>query len=448
MADDEQSYQELLDAFVKCKELFEVNEVSADKETHINIPLPSSFLTIVINGIFGESQCTNEEIRKHIGAFNKRLYDLSKNHFSKMYENWPENQDDEFSGSNYLIKIIDDPDDLFDAEYSNENTDDDDDDKKDDSPKFAAIPSEAPSQNVPVIQNSKSESYVSSIFNKLVSNFRKPTPNVAQLEESKSEPLPSSDILSCIEEDPYLVPQMLSLHKSVWKWMFDQVVDPIVAHCVQILENDKMEGTKYIFLVGGFARSKYFQMRMKTEFGKNPKYQNLSVEIPTFPDLCVVDGAARYGSTQNFVKVRTMRKTYGLALDNCFCIFKRKGEEVYLNDNSVTKKLQKKDPDSDEPIVLKVYCSEKQNPLTVTRKEDKVRLMGSVSVPVTKDQKQIAVELQFFNTTIIVSSYPIGSKGKRDGPKMKCTLRYSKSSYSHFEQENMDHGAQYEKLGM
>ena len=57
-----------------------------------------------------------------------------------------------------------------------------------------------------------------------------------------------------------------------------------------------------------FVNSNYFQTRMQLEFGKQKR---LFVEIPDVPRLCVVDGAARYGLTTNFVKIRRVSGTYG-----------------------------------------------------------------------------------------------------------------------------------------
>ena len=91
---------------------------------------------------------------------------------------------------------------------------------------------------------------------------------------------------------------LLSMHNDVWEYLFNKIIEPITKHCHKILSNKSMKDTKYIFLVGGFSNSKYFQMYMKNEF---EKYNNLSVVIPDLPGLCVVDGASRYGLNNKFV---------------------------------------------------------------------------------------------------------------------------------------------------
>eukprot|EP01083_Nonionella_stella_P317989 1160195_1 len=94
------------------------------------------------------------------------------------------------------------------------------------------------------------------------------------------------------EEEEYDEEYLLSMHNDVWENLFNTIVNPIIKHCKKILTKPQMKDAKYLFLVGGFADSKYFQMKMKNEFSK---YRNLSVVIPGLPGLCVVDGASRYG---------------------------------------------------------------------------------------------------------------------------------------------------------
>lgn len=111
----------------------------------------------------------------------------------------------------------------------------------------------------------------------------------------------------------------------------------------------------------------------------------------------------------------------GEYLDNCFSIVKRKGEEVRLDGKPFEKIYDKRDPKSDKPLALKVYCSTERDPLTVIREQDNARELGSVSIPVTKNQKQVVVEFYFSSTTITVYSYP---KGKGKDEKQKRTLKY------------------------
>ena len=100
---------------------------------------------------------------------------------------------------------------------------------------------------------------------------------------------------------------VLSLHFDLWKKLFNIVVDPIIEHIDKILQNKNMKNCKYIFLVGGFSNAKYLQERIKYQFG-----DRIQIIIPQLPQLCVVDGAARYGLRPNFMKVRRLAKSYGI----------------------------------------------------------------------------------------------------------------------------------------
>ena len=123
--------------------------------------------------------------------------------------------------------------------------------------------------------------------------------------EEESEIVEISDDDEFGNDDEHERSRFLSLHTSVWRHMFDSIVNPIVAHVFNILAKQEMRDTKYIFLVGGFANAKYFETRMHQEFGQNPKFPNLSVKIPSLPELCVVNGAAHFGMLSNFIKSAT-----------------------------------------------------------------------------------------------------------------------------------------------
>ena len=58
---------------------------------------------------------------------------------------------------------------------------------------------------------------------------------------------------------------------------------------------------KWIFLVGGFANNLYYQSKLKEAINEKWGYHNIKIIIPIFPELCVVDGAARYGLYPHFI---------------------------------------------------------------------------------------------------------------------------------------------------
>ena len=245
------------------------------------------------------------------------------------------------------------------------------------------------------------------------------------------------------DEDEDGKPRVLSLHNDVWCTMFDVIVDPIVAHCRNILATDEMKDTKYIFLVGGFANSKYFQMRMQSEFGKR------KIVTPDLPSLCVVDGAARYGLNSNFVKIRKMPRTYGCSigipksqlnlsrysadfikkysfqsprssapcLSHCFNVYQKLGDAVKLGSKPVVKTLMKRDPNACS-LSTYIYCSTKRDPLTVV--EDGCEQLAKITIPMKKEEMQCVIEFWFSNTMITVFAYP---KGKENA-KVQCKVNY------------------------
>ena len=153
-------------------------------------------------------------------------------------------------------------------------------------------------------------------------NVRLPTDFCSFLEE-KIEELKSDDIEEIEDlvsnakisgfsglvtfEDEYL-----SIDIIVWKSMFDHVINPIILHIQRLLNEPKlMRNCKYLCLVGGLSCSLYFQHRMIETFGPKSRYK-LDIIIPQRPLLSVVEGAAYFGITDNYIKARVLKRTYGI----------------------------------------------------------------------------------------------------------------------------------------
>ena len=327
-----ESYRELLDSFAKYKYSYfekwsgDANDDQKEVSQYHDIPLPGNFLIFVVNQFRNElarkvgSNKTNKGTAGRKG-FTEALQALNKklSGCGRKYMQWAHDQcgqTPQFPSDRsraWLIKIIEDEEDEPEImEMSDEDTDDDDVGDNQLEP-----PSVSKSTSIALMSKPKHKKTLS-LFSGLNSLKAKIMGQKSQQESNQNMDNDIGIISDEVEsdeddeDDEDGSPRLLSLHHVVWRWMFDSIVNPIVAHVVNILATQEMRDTKYIFLVGGFANSKYFQMRMQQEFGQNPKYPNLSVEIPSFPGLCVVDGAARYGLTPDFVKVRTMPRTYGL----------------------------------------------------------------------------------------------------------------------------------------
>ena len=106
-------------------------------------------------------------------------------------------------------------------------------------------------------------------------------------------------------EDEYLV-----INVNIWRSMFDHVINPTISHIHDLLSNDKMDGCKYLCLVGGLSTSPYFQYKMEKELGTESKYK-LEMIVPIRPVLCVCEGAAYFGMVKKYIKGRD----YGIHME-------------------------------------------------------------------------------------------------------------------------------------
>ena len=105
----------------------------------------------------------------------------------------------------------------------------------------------------------------------------------------------------------------LSIKCNIWKLMFDQVINPTIKCIDTLLNDDKLKGKcKYLCLVGGLSTSTYFNEKINKNFGEKSKYK-LTIIVPQRPLLSVVQGAAYFGITSNYIKARILKYTYGVA---------------------------------------------------------------------------------------------------------------------------------------
>ena len=240
----------------------------------------------------------------------------------------------------------------------------------------------------------------------------------------------------------------ISFKNKVWTNMFDVVINPLINHVKDILDEDIMSNTNYIFLVGGLASSKYYQQRMKNVFHTTP--YSIKVVVPELPQLCVVDGAARYGITPNFMKVRKLSLTYGISaarsleflneadfpkgyiekhsshsnvtnkniVRGCFYKFAEKNKSIHLDDKPIKKSFSKLSKQCNT-IDISIYTSNKWNPATVTPEEAKkigeFRLRFSDESHDTK----IMVEFSYHDTTLKVFAYTENNPQKKQEIEVK-----------------------------
>ena len=274
----------------------------------------------------------------------------------------------------------------------------------------------------------------------------------------------------------------LLIHIDLWKRLFNTIINQIIAHCEQILKSKDMSGCKYIFLVGGFANCQYFKECMKKafedrEFNENDTnlktIQKLKVVIPELPQLCVVDGAARYALKPNFMKIRRLSKTYGIKVDklrtavdeskfpdgyiekyafkdklnniellpDCFQVFAVKNKPIIVNEEVFIQPVYKQfvgqtvaeieiyESDLDAPMLCltKAELKEKLGGMEEKKEEGNdeedtntgnIRHRGTIIVQFSKETEVLWVELNFSDTMLTVHAYPHGSS-KSDKNKIE-----------------------------
>ena len=149
---------------------------------------------------------------------------------------------------------------------------------------------------------------------------------------------------------------ILEIHKKVWKRIFDECcINPIIKICKGIInDNDILKDIKYIFMVGGLSKSKYFQIRMKKTFS------NIQIIVPENPRLSVVCGAARYGLQTDFVHTRILKQTYAVRVSASLTSLLIENEmrklSKYLNKKNDNDDNEEEKDDEMEEIINKIMA--------------------------------------------------------------------------------------------
>lgn len=174
----------------------------------------------------------------------------------------------------------------------------------------------------------------------------------------------------------------LILEDSVFRHLFDCVLDRIVSHCQGLLQHSLMRKTAYIVLVGGFSSNLYLQRRIHYEFGHLSPFK-MRVVTPAHPILCVVDGASRYGLKRDYIASRTLNKTYGVSIERRLSEFKKLFPKVVVTKDRIRKT-------GDESWVQRCFCP-------FVRRNDVVRLDDDPEVfhfePVSENADKLEIEL-------------------------------------------------------
>ena len=226
----------------------------------------------------------------------------------------------------------------------------------------------------------------------------------------------------------------LLLHNNLWFLMFNEIIEPIIKHCDDLLKMNELNDTKYLFLVGGFAESKYFQNYIKGYF---KEYVNIEIVVPNLPGLCVVDGASKSGLYPNFVKIRKMSKYYGVGINRSQSLLSDQISPEYIKNHTIIKDKTSYVTGIFSPFVAKnesvkfddqpkvheykkfykygtsiritIYSSDKDNPLILVD----CHKMGELIIPIPRNKQEIMIEFMFGQTILTVYAYQKGFRQNR-----------------------------------
>lgn len=105
--------------------------------------------------------------------------------------------------------------------------------------------------------------------------------------------------------------ECLEIDSSLWKMLFDHVINPTIVHVIKLLQEPKlMRNCKYSCFARGLSSSSYCQHRIREEFLYKSNYR-LALIMAHRPLLSLVEGAAYFGITPDYIKARGLRYTYG-----------------------------------------------------------------------------------------------------------------------------------------
>ena len=95
--------------------------------------------------------------------------------------------------------------------------------------------------------------------------------------------------------------------------LFAPVINGIVSHIQELLQNKKLKDIEYFFCVGGFNESKHLKFALQENFAA--KYKLL---IPEEASLAVMKGAIQFGHHPDVIRSRVSARSYGVSAMTAF----------------------------------------------------------------------------------------------------------------------------------
>ena len=215
----------------------------------------------------------------------------------------------------------------------------------------------------------------------------------------------------------------IDLPSALMASFFEPLIEKIKNKVKELLQQTKAKigyNAKFIFMVGGFSESPYLKSEIKKAF----ETDEITVLVPTRPQVSVIRGACMFGLNPRLITSRIAKMTYGINTlttydpdrhpeekkvvieDEDFCqdvfdVFVKKGQSVSIDE--VHTKIYC--PVRTRQTVMRIifYCTESTDVQFVD--EPGVSQLGELSIDIGKpfqtvEDKTVKVTLMFGQTNI------------------------------------------------
>jgi len=229
----------------------------------------------------------------------------------------------------------------------------------------------------------------------------------------------------------------LNINIEIWKsFLFDPIVDKIVTHIHTILQTTVLGALcSFVVMVGGFSESKYLESRVQQLF------PDVSIYKPKRPILAVVDGAARFGLSDNYEKYvsqRVLNRSYGyricyslqdaidckipfihinqhkfqspydekeMLVDKIFEPFIRQGDQIDFDSEPIVHQIYRVHETATTGD-LEIFSSESRDQKIIDKNCTLIGRVKGVNFPKEIKELQVTLEFDFRYTVIHVYAYP------------------------------------------
>ena len=131
---------------------------------------------------------------------------------------------------------------------------------------------------------------------------------------------------STLAEDIEGFVDKLRIKSSFFKSLFDDTIQQIRNHIIDILKKPEATDVSRLLLVGGFSESPLIQDAIKKEF------PHLRVIVPEEAGMVVLKGAVIYGHKPDSISSRIMRYSYGVRITPDFdSTIHREDKKIMMN---------------------------------------------------------------------------------------------------------------------